>query len=145
MSQPHPTQSDALFFVTTNTKNRHTIFANPAYAREAIETLYRLQGLYPFFIHGFVVMPDHVHLLLFVTEHVCISTIMKQYKSGVAFNIGKGPIWQPRFHIRLPENAGAILQYIHNNPVKAGLVKHPEEYPWSSASGKWDIVGLNDL
>ena len=60
-------------------------------------------------------------------------------------NIGKGPIWQPRFHMRLPENAGAALRYIHQNPVKAGLVDCPLDYPWSSASGKWDIVGLNDM
>ena len=90
-------------------------------------------------------MPDHCHLLLYVTEHAQISTIMKQFKLGVAFNIGIGPIWQPRFHQRLPENAGAVLHYIHQNPVKAGLVHYAEDYPWSSACGKWDITDLNAM
>lgn len=145
MSQPHPTQNDALFFVTTHTKNRQRIFNNPAYAREAIEMIYRIQDQYAFFIHGFVIMPDHCHFLFFVDEHGSISKIINRYKMGLSHSIGIGPIWQPRFHLRLPRNAAAVLHYIHQNPVKAGLAEYKEEYPWSSASGKWDIIGLNDL
>ena len=145
MSQPHPTQSDALFFITTNCHNREPLFKNSSYAREAIDVIYRVQEQHPFFLHGFVIMPDHCHLLLFVDEHESISTIIGCYKMGVSHAIGIGLIWQPRFHMRLPENAGATLHYIHQNPVKAGLTDHSEDYPWSSASGKWDITDLNAL
>ena len=145
MTQRHPEQSDNLFFVTTNIKNRRPIFENPVYAREAVETLYRIQELHSFFLHGFVIMPDHCHFLLFVTEEGNLSKMMRQYKSGVAFNIGIGSLWQPRFHSRYPEHASRMLHYIHMNPVRAGLVERPEDYPWSSASGKWDSIGLNDL
>lgn len=90
-------------------------------------------------------MPDHVHFLLYVTEHANISDIIRQYKSGVAFNIGIGSIWQPRFHIRIPKNTTSVLHYIHQNPVRAKLVERSEDYPWSSASGRWDIVDVNHL
>ncbi|MDA0376582.1 MAG: transposase [bacterium] len=145
MSQPHPDQSDSLFFVTTNIKNRKKLFDNPTYAREAIDALYRVQEQHPFFLHGFVIMPDHCHLLLFVDEHQSISTIIGCYKMAVSFGIGIGPIWQSRFHMRLPENAAAMLHYIHSNPVKAGLVECAEDYLWSSGSGKWDITDVNSL
>ncbi len=134
MSQPHPIQSDALMFITTNIKNKHPLFKNNAYAREATEMMYRIQE-----------QPDHCHFLLFLDEHGFISKIMNRYKMGVSHSIGIGSIWQPRFHLRLPENAAAVLHYIHRNPVKAGIVDNPEDYPWSSASGKWDIVDLNVL
>ncbi len=134
-----------MFFVTTNTKNRVPVFADDAYAREAIEVLYRVQELRPFFIHGFVIMPDHCHLLLFVDEHGSIATIINRYKMGVAHSVGLGPIWQPRFHMRIVKNASAALHYIHQNPVEAGFVTTPEQYPWSSASGKWDVTGVDEL
>ena len=145
MSQPHPVQSDAMFFITTNCICRAPIFSNPSYAREAIDALYRVQEQHPFFLHGFVIMPDHCHLLLFVDEHQSISTIIGCYKMAVSFGIGIGSIWQPRFHMRLPENAGAALHYIHQNPVRAGIVDTADVYPWSSASGRWDVVDLNAL
>lgn len=64
---------------------------------------------------------------------------MKQFKGGVSHNLGKGPIWQPRFHLCLPKNVRATLQYIHHNPVNGGLVESSENYPWSSANHRWDV------
>ena len=145
MSQRHPVQNDSIFFVTTNVKNRRPLFNNDAYAREAVEMIYRVQEQYPFFLHAFVIMPDHCHFLLFVNEHNSISKIMNRYKMGLSHSIGIGPIWQSRFHIHIPENAIATLSYVHRNPVRAGLSEKTEDYPWSSASGKWDVTDLNDL
>jgi putative transposase len=145
MSQLHPVQSDSLFFVTTNCRNRACFFTHPTYAREAVDALYRVQEQYPFFLHGFVVMPDHCHLLLFVDTYQSISSIIGRFKMSVSFGIGIGPIWQRRFYMHTPENASATLHYIHQNPVRAGLADRAEDYPWSSASGKWDVVDLNFL
>jgi len=131
-----------IMLVSTNTKSRKPVFANPAYAHEAIDTLYRLQTLHPFFLFGFVIMPDHCHILLNVPPPETISVIMRQFKSGVSHNLGIGPFWQERFHMETPENSKAALKYIHENPVKAGLVDSPERYKWSSASGLWDVTDL---
>ena len=129
--------------ITTVTKNREPIFQNDALAREAIDALYRTQNVQPFFLHGFVIMPDHCHFLLFVLESGSISNIMNSYKTGVANGIGIGSIWQKRFHVRLVEDGMETLKYIHLNPVRSGLCNTSSDYPWSSASGKWDVADLD--
>lgn len=87
-------------------------------------------------------MPDHVHVLMHVPEPETISAIMNVWKSGVVSNIGVPKLWQKRFHVRLVEEPEAARLYIHQNPVRAGLVDCPENYPWSSACGKWDVSPL---
>lgn len=129
-------------FITTNTAFRAPLFLDPAYARTAIESMYRTQEIKPFFLHGFVIMPDHCHMLLYVPSPGSIAGVMNSYKRRVAFEIGK-PLWQPRFHMRIPNNPGAALEYIHLNPIQAGLETIPGNYPWSSASGKWDMTPLD--
>ncbi|OGJ55964.1 hypothetical protein A3D88_01025 [Candidatus Peribacteria bacterium RIFCSPHIGHO2_02_FULL_52_16] len=141
MSQRHPDQQGTMF-ITTNIRDRKPLFANPAFAREAIDTLYRVQELHPFFLYGFVIMPDHCHFLMQVVEPEKISKIMNVYKGIVSLNIGLGSIWQPRFHMTFPKESREVLKYIHLNPVKKGLSDNAEDYPWSSASGKWDVTTL---
>lgn len=139
MSQRHPTQHQALMFITTNTKDRSPVFSDAAYAREAVESLYRIQQSNLFFLYAFVIMPDHCHFLLHVTEHSSISRLMYAYKRAVSFEIGK-PIWQPRFYLKIVKgDADRVIRYIHANPVKRNLCDQPSQYPWSSASGRWDV------
>lgn len=142
MSQRRPVVNGHIMFVTTNIRHCEPLFAHDPYAREAIEVLYRVQGLHLFSLYGFVIMPDHCHFLMHVPEPLSISKIMNRYKMGVSHSIGLGAIWQPRFYIRIPKNIWAALAYTHNNPVKAGLVEYAKDYPWSSASGKWDVMDL---
>jgi len=143
MSQRHPIQGGKLMFITTNLKDSLDLFSDPAAARIAVETLYSKQVLRPFYIYGFVIMPTHCHFLFRVPEKGSISKIMNVYKRGVCFALGKGSIWQPRFHMSIPNNFKKVLHYIHWNPVEAGLCERPEEYLWSSASGEWDITELD--
>jgi putative transposase len=137
--QRHPIQNDVTMFITTNTKNRAPVFANPAYAREAAEHIYRVQERIPFLLFGFVIMPDHVHLLLHVRAPRKISTVINTYKTGLTFQLGIGAFWQHRFDLRISNNVAATLRYIHENPRKAGIVDRSIDYPWSSACGSWEI------
>ena len=139
MFQRHPIQNQQTMFITTNTQSRMPIFGNAAYARIAVETFYNIQHFYPFFLYAFVIMPDHCHLLLNMPEGGSVSKMIGVYKRAVSFNIGQGSIWQSRFHIVVPKNIEATIEYIYQNPVKAGLCENAEEYPWSSASGRWDL------
>ncbi len=139
MTQRHPIQNEALMFVTTNTYQSARFFDDATYAREAIECLYRVQSLRPFLLFGFVIMPDHCHFLLNVPERGSISKIMNSYKSALVQSIGIPKLWQSRFFLDIPNSAARTLEYIHMNPVRAGLSKTIWEYPWSSASGKWDV------
>ena len=143
MSQPHPIQNDRVMFITTNVTNRKPIFANPAFAKEVIDTLYRIQSAHAFLLFGFVVMPDHCHLLLKVCPPDTISAMMRTFKIGVTFSIGIGPIWQPRFHLVIPKEPWKALDYIHQNPVRARMVEDPMSYRWSSASGIWDVSRMD--
>ena len=145
MTQRHPIQNDVLMLVTTNTMHRTPVFSNPAYASEAIDRLYRVQNLHPFFIFAFVIMPNHCHFLLNVPAPYTIAKLMNTYKTGLTFDIGIGAFWQPRFDVRVPDHGYETLRYIHENPVKAGLVLSAQDYPWSSASGKYDVSDLEPI
>ena len=118
------------------------VFSHPSHAREAIEILYRVQALHPFFLFGFVIMPDHCHLLMRVPEPASISTVIGRFKMGVSHALGIGPIWQPRYYMKIASNRFGALRYIHENPVRANIVPHAEDYLWSSACGKWDVTDL---
>ena len=126
--------------ITTITHNRIPYFKNDALAREAVEQIYRVQERRPFFLYGFVIMPDHVHVLLNAPEPETVSNILRLYKMGLSFQSGISPLWQRRFDARFARNICGAQEYINMNPVRAGLCNHPEEYPWSSACGKWDIT-----
>jgi putative transposase len=145
MSQIHTIQNGTIMFVTTNILKRQPIFLDPVAAREAVETLYRVQGLHPFFLFGFVIMPDHCHFLMTVPPPAKISMIMNSYKKGVAFQFQLGRIWQRGYHIVFPSRPWKVLEYIHLNPVRAGIAQCSSAYPWSSASGQWDVTSMNDV
>jgi putative transposase len=127
-------------FITTVTKHRYPFFADPTQARAAVETLYRVKKRHPFLLYAFVIIPDHCHFLIHPLKGSSISKIMNIFKVGLTFNIGLGPLWQSRFYVRyIHKNSDSVKNYIHQNPVQSGLVDQSEDYPWSSASGKWQL------
>jgi putative transposase len=95
---------------------------------------YRAEGLYK--LHAFVVMPDHVHLLLTPTVQT-ISQVMNRIKGGFSHRpASKLPIWQRGFTDHLVRNAdefASLRFYIHQNPVEGHLAQTAEHYPFSSA------------
>lgn len=145
MSQRHRLQDGDYMFITTVTHRREPFFMHDGVARIAVEMLYHVKERRPFLLFGFVVMPDHCHFLLKVDWPQKISNVMNIYKSRVAFHAGIGPLWQPRFHMQVPKHLDPALNYIHQNPVRAGLAPSPAHYPWSSASGKWDVDPLPSI
>jgi len=145
MTQRHPIQNDRTILVTTVTRKRMPLFSDAAHAREVIECLYRVQTIHPFFLYGFVIMPDHCHFLIKVPAPGTISKVMNSFKAGVTFDLGLAKVWQPRFHIRCIDNVSEALRYIHANPVRRGLVEYPEAFPWSSASGKWNVDAIQEF
>ena len=107
-------------------------------------------------VYGFVIMPEHVHLLVSEPERQTLADAMhylklsfvKKLRNRFAI-IQQGPFWQARGYDRNIRNAKEFdvkLDYIHNNPVKRGLVKRPEDWTWSSyrhyAFGEKGIVEI---
>jgi putative transposase len=96
-----------------------------------------------FCIFGYVVMPEHVHLLINEPGSGTIADVMRLLKAKVSVQarkeqkrcIGDDPFWQARyFDHNVRNHAGFVtqLRYIHRNPVKRGLCAKPEDWPWSS-------------
>jgi putative transposase len=91
-------------------------------------------------LHGYVIMPNHVHVLL--APKISPSRLMQSIKGTSAreanklLGISGKPFWQHESYdhlVRTAEEFRKILKYIENNPVKAGLAATPETYRWSSA------------
>ena len=95
---------------------------------------------------GWVIMPNHVHTLFQTLEDWSMNAVVGSWKTYTANAIGRivrqpnAPVphvWHPEFwdrYIRDETHFTTVLAYIHNNPVKAGLVSRPEDWPWSSAN-----------
>jgi putative transposase len=124
------------YFVTSITSGRRRLSQVAANAELFLETLqtYRHQGHYK--LHAFVVMPDHIHLLL-TPQGETIERVMGLIKGGFSHRLAsKGPVWQRGFtdhRIRDAEDFRIRRAYIHQNPVRAHLVDLTESYPYSSA------------
>jgi putative transposase len=130
--------SDRFFFVTTNLA-RNTCPLTAAECDLILNVLGDQRKLGEFFLFGFVAMPTHVHLLLH-PHNKDLVRIMRTFKSKSGYEVlqnrGKhGTFWQERYFdtiIRRVRNFWQKLEYIHRNPVEAGLVEKPEEWKWSS-------------
>jgi len=91
-----------------------------------------------FQVHDFVVMPDHVHLLLTVGSDMTIERVMQFIKGGFSYRLKKefgysGEVWQRGFSEVRVEDKQSFLrhrEYIAENPVKAGLAESPEKFPY---------------
>ena len=91
-----------------------------------------------FRLHDFVIMPDHVHLLMTVDENVTIEKAMQFIKGGFSFRLRKelgyaGEVWQRGFsEVRVKDRQSFVRrrQYIAENPVRAGLAEAAETFPY---------------
>jgi len=92
---------------------------------------------YCFRVIGYVVMPEHVHLLVSEPERETLAVAMQAMKQSVArrrVQVG-GHFRQPRyydFNVWSEKKRREKLGYIHRNPVRRGLVQNPEDWEWSS-------------
>jgi len=92
-------------------------------------------------VHDFVVMPNHVHILMTVPGEMSLEKAMQLIKGGFSFRASRelgfrGEIWQRGFsdvRINDEQSFEQHRKYIENNPVKAHLVNSPEEYLFGSA------------
>ena len=105
-------------------------------AREIFErSLESIRGRYQFVVAGYVVMPEHVHLLVSEPDRDLLADGLQGLKLSVVRRAKQNPFWQRRYYdFNVFTEAKRIekLGYIHWNPVKRGLVDRPEDWPWSS-------------
>ena len=138
-----------LHFITTSCYQRRSLLGTPQNRDLFLEVMEQVRRRYHFVVVGYVIMPEHVHLLLSEPQQGTLADALKSLKQGISRRwIGKLPLkpkaglsgppghfWQKRyydFNIRNYAQFVEKLRYVHRNPVKRGLCDRPEEWPWSS-------------
>jgi putative transposase len=128
------------YFVTFSTWQRRRLFVVDSYARLFLKTIYAYRRQRKFQLHAFVLMPEHVHLLLTPSDQVTLERSIQFIKGGYshAFGVefGAREVWQRGFadhRIRDADDFVRHRDYIHQNPVKRRLVENTMEYRYCSA------------
>jgi|SRR5579863_1436017 REP-associated tyrosine transposase len=126
------------FFVTTKTSMGRRLLQTDRNAGLLIDVLRSLVAERSFELHDFVIMPDHVHLLMTVDEGMTVEKAMQLVKGRFSFRLKQefgvaGEVWQRGFsevQVMNRESFEQHRKYIAENPVKAGLADSPDEYPY---------------
>lgn len=116
-------------------------FADQANKDILLSSIYHLKDKNRFYLLGFVIMPDHIHLIILPNKNESISKIMQSIKGFVSWRINKENgtkkrIWQKSFYDYVLDSEKKLitkLTYIHRNPLKEGFVEKEDHYKYSSA------------
>lgn len=161
-----------LHFITTSCYQRRALLGSQRDRDLFLQVLERVRRRYHFVVVGYVVMPEHVHLLLSEPERGNPSVVMQALKQAFARSLlrklrsatdprqgnlagaaalGERHIWQHRFYdfvVFTEKKRIEKLRYMHRNPVKRGLVLEPQQWAWSSfcdyAEGRRGPVLVNE-
>jgi REP-associated tyrosine transposase len=150
-----------LHFITFSCYRRLPLLKT-ARARDIfVEELAKVRDETKFHLVGYVVMLEHVHLLISEPPQGTPSTVLQKLKRRVAHRLRKGKkratpgqallplakceeplrsFWQARFYdfnVFTQGKKTEKLNYMHANPLKRGLVKDPKDWPWSSCAFYW--------
>ncbi len=147
-----------LFFITTTTKDWINIFKIDSCKKVIVDSLKFCITKYTVDILAYVLMPNHIHMILYFKKDTKLSDFMRDFKKFTSRNIRlelqkanyldilkllefqKGEqtykVWQDRYDAKIIKGNDMLLtkiNYIHNNPVKNGLVQKVEDWTSSSA------------
>jgi putative transposase len=130
------------YFVTACANMHRNLFQRRETAELMVATVLRYRDAGEFRVHEYVVMPDHIHLLLTPREESSIARAMQLIKGGFSHELrqwGSRPhaVWQQRYQERRVRdlNEYAIFApYIRENPVRKRLVSIASDYPYSSGA-----------
>ena len=144
---------DHIFHILTRGNNRQDVFRDEPDYKKYREILDKYKEKYHFRLYHYVLMKNHVHLVLETQEEGgSLAEIMKGINLSYAQHYKRkydhiGHFWQDRFKSILISNDQYLLacgSYVELNPVRAGIVKDPRDYRWSSyrvyAYGKKDLL-----
>jgi putative transposase len=158
--------SGGLHYITCSCYRRQPFFTSDRFKDIFLEVFEKTRKKFLFRVIGYVVMPEHIHLLVSEPELGTYIGIMHAIKLNSAkillpvlrrqrsldvgthtFNVSH--FWQARwydFNVRTEKKRIEKLKYIHRNPVKRGLVEKPEDWKWSSYRAyKFDEKGIVEV
>ena len=131
-----------VYFITVCCAKRECFLKPDIAARAAARTLHRLHIEKHITLLAWVLMPDHMHLLLELDDSKTLSASMARINSCIAKAVNEaldrhGPIWQGAYFdrgLRRNEDIDIAIRYLLNNPIRAGIVNNIEEYSY------WNIL-----
>jgi putative transposase len=145
--RPHSQPDSSCFFITTTFRD-HTPFGEiEGFYSALTDSLSFCTEKYHAAIVGYCLMPSHIHFVVFI-EGRFLGGFMRDFKKFIAqkaareLGIRDSQIWMPRYdrkEILSEEMLRQKIQYMHSNPVKAGLVVEEHTWQWSSAA---DYAGV---
>jgi putative transposase len=149
-------QAGHLHFITFSCFHRAPLLGSPSSRAVFVQALETARRWYGFGVLGYVVMPEHVHLLLSEPERSTLAVALQMLKQRVSQKLhdpgSPHPFWQTRYHdfnVWSERKRVQKLDYMHRNPVKRGLVSRPDDWTWSSfrhhATGEESVVEIESL
>jgi putative transposase len=162
-----------LHFLTFSCYRRLPLLGTMRARNVFVDALRKMRQRYRFLLVGYVVMPEHVHLLISEPSGIAPSMVLKVLKQRVSRDLrkknrrrragqlrlsfmreGEGVprFWQPRFYdfnVYSAKKKREKLEYMHANPVTRGLVQHSKDWLWSSfsfyAKGETGLVAIDSV
>jgi putative transposase len=135
---PRAPQELRTYFITSATASRRRLFQVEQNAILLIEVLQEQRKKNRLKLHAFLVMPDHIHLLLTPEPEIFLEKAMQYIKGTFSFRLkSKLDVWERSYtnhRITDANDYTTHLTYIHQNPIRANLTPQPELYPSSSAN-----------
>ena len=130
-------QARDLHFVTFSCYGRQPLLESERAKGIFEQALEQTRRQYGFWVTGYVIMPEHVHLLVSEPERATLARALQALKQSVARRLigDERHFWHARYYdFNVYTRAKRIekLRYMHRNPVKRGLVKEPQDWRWSS-------------
>ena len=136
-------QSKESHFVTFTCYRRLRHLNDTAIRDLVVAMLEQMRRRFRLRVYGFVVMPEHVHLLVSEPERALLANAIQSFKIAVSRRSSarrmldgrRSALWQKRYYdrnIRGHSDFVEKLRYIHRNPVKRGLAERPQNWKWSS-------------
>lgn len=150
----------SIFYITNNIYNRIRIFTQPSFVIPILDSLNYYRFQYTCKLIGYVIMPDHIHLLIWPRTSQLVTDFMRDFKRFTSGRIARQAklegktdwteqfgsagnetdraeykVWQDSFWEQSIYTEVVLkqkLDYIHLNPVRAGFVAEPGKYPYSS-------------
>ena len=129
------------FFVSTKSVQGRALLQSDRHATLLIDTMRSYVDAGKFVIHDFVVMPNHLHVLMTLDNMMSIERAMQLIKGGFSYRVRKelgyqGEVWQRGYsEVRISDRESFLKhrEYIDENPIRDELAKAADEYPYGSA------------
>ena len=137
-----PIDDGLVYHVINRGNNRQKVFGGESDYLAFLKAIADLKERKPFFLYGYCLMSNHIHLLIRPREipisRIVQSLLVSHTQRYHRFHRSSGHVWQGRFKspvIQDDDHLLAVLRYIEANPVRAKLAERAGEYRWSSFAG----------